>query len=849
MKKLVMLILPAAMLAVLPGCHLRHDMLPATCTEPATCSVCGKTEGEPLGHTETADAAVEPTCTETGLTEGSHCEVCGEVLVKQETVEALGHDWEDATFAKPKTCRVCGETEGGPLESELFVDAVNSPLREAELPDSVSELKEETEEEAAAVSLHKEIRISGHTDMLGSADSMINDSSLTLTTDIEDGQAMILADAAISGAKPIRLFVSADKEGIGFTLPGITEEYYRIPIDTLAELYETISSASDGEDGAAEASRKFAEQITELLESEEGRDLLLKYERILFSVFSLGNTTESREEYRLETLEKTQECMVLECHPDAGDWKEMLQSLLKTAEEDKDLAEKVIGPLSEAVYAYDPEVSSSFDSPEEVSEELIKTFRQSVSAAMDETDALAEALAEYKMTVAYDGGRLYGLAIQDKDGAGIFYESFGTPETEREDVLVTDSNEEKMILARSRVSENDGSVTGSISFADDAAALDYAWGEDDAGRPVFNIGFRSELFSLRTGLENTEENSRLYALFENGENEAELEAVIADTEERLEIPEGKVKILSGEDDFQEAADAIAEDVRMAELFGHTWKEATCTEPRTCEVCGETRGKPLGHDWEDADCTEPRTCSRCGETKGKPLGHDWGEWDDDGKRACSRCGETETLFDDDRLVFEDDESGRPRLLLTDEQKEAVQEIRMAVLVRADDNYLMMGSRVLPDSFSEGLFFDGDGALQGEMDLDWVYLNGNPAVFFQDETAPAEDQSYRGYVPVARDDQICYLEISVQNGSVSAGKLLEEDRETVMTLKGSDQIQLIGEFYDSSLDYQGVGAASGTFPYKDVRDFSLQRLTDEEEAEAFYIITDKNGNSYYTDLFTL
>ena len=63
--------------SMLTGCCISHDMKPATCTEPATCSKCGKTSGEPLGHTIEIDAAKEPTCTETGLTEGSHCSVCG----------------------------------------------------------------------------------------------------------------------------------------------------------------------------------------------------------------------------------------------------------------------------------------------------------------------------------------------------------------------------------------------------------------------------------------------------------------------------------------------------------------------------------------------------------------------------------------------------------------------------------------------------------------------------------------------------------------------------------------------------------------------------------------------------
>lgn len=38
---------------------------------------------------------------------------------------------------------------------------------------------------------------------------------------------------------------------------------------------------------------------------------------------------------------------------------------------------------------------------------------------------------------------------------------------------------------------------------------------------------------------------------------------------------------------------------------HVWKDATCTEPKTCEVCGLTEGEPLGHDFVDNICT------RCG----------------------------------------------------------------------------------------------------------------------------------------------------------------------------------------------------------------------------------------------
>ena len=56
------------------------------------------------GHTEVTDAAVAPTCTATGLTAGSHCSVCGEVITAQQTVPATGHNFISGVCA-------CGEKE------------------------------------------------------------------------------------------------------------------------------------------------------------------------------------------------------------------------------------------------------------------------------------------------------------------------------------------------------------------------------------------------------------------------------------------------------------------------------------------------------------------------------------------------------------------------------------------------------------------------------------------------------------------------------------------------------------------------------------------------------------------
>ncbi len=94
----------------------------ATCTtagnsEYYICCACGKyfsdVHGEneiaedswvidALGHDIVTDEAVSATCTETGLTEGSHCTRCGTVLKAQTETPALGHDYKNGT------CTRCG---------------------------------------------------------------------------------------------------------------------------------------------------------------------------------------------------------------------------------------------------------------------------------------------------------------------------------------------------------------------------------------------------------------------------------------------------------------------------------------------------------------------------------------------------------------------------------------------------------------------------------------------------------------------------------------------------------------------------------------------------------------------
>lgn len=98
-----------------------------TCTqtglETSVCTRCGETIERVIpatGHTEEVIPGTPATCTETGLSEGVRCSVCGAVLVAQEEISAKGHTYgetvviEEASCLRngkqESVCKDCGET-------------------------------------------------------------------------------------------------------------------------------------------------------------------------------------------------------------------------------------------------------------------------------------------------------------------------------------------------------------------------------------------------------------------------------------------------------------------------------------------------------------------------------------------------------------------------------------------------------------------------------------------------------------------------------------------------------------------------------------------------------------------
>lgn len=115
---------------------------------------------------------------------------------------------------------------------------------------------------------------------------------------------------------------------------------------------------------------------------------------------------------------------------------------------------------------------------------------------------------------------------------------------------------------------------------------------------------------------------------------------------------------------------------------HEWKEATCTEPKTCNLCGETEGEVVEHnygDWIDVDAeNEVRTCSVCDfsevqtvDRKAKLISFLEGHWEDYALVANDQIITYEYLretgvegFDDGQVTFDFDSQGNATYTFTD-----------------------------------------------------------------------------------------------------------------------------------------------------------------------------------------
>ena len=171
-----------------------------TCTEAGvktfTCETCGEIRTEEVkatGHTVVDDYAVEPTCTKTGLTAGSHCSVCNEVLQAQKEIPALGHTWNagevttaptyTAVGVKTYTCEICGETrtESIPKLSRIDISKATSKVKVSGISAKIYNGKSQTQSALVVTANGKKLKKDTDYSVAYSNNKNIGTATITIT--------------------------------------------------------------------------------------------------------------------------------------------------------------------------------------------------------------------------------------------------------------------------------------------------------------------------------------------------------------------------------------------------------------------------------------------------------------------------------------------------------------------------------------------------------------------------------------------------------------------------------------------------------------------------------------------
>lgn len=484
-KKIVIILLALLAIAVLCFCLFRHTYAPATCTDPEICTRCGKTRGEPLGHTEVIDPAVEPTCTEPGYTEGSHCSVCDEVLIAQEEIPPLGHDWKGQGFTKPMICARCGEESEEILGSDFFIRALHPENAAA------PEVEEKTFPSFSKVVTVK-ADCSGIDDSL---DRILKLAKLTLVINSAEQTGMaIRAELKIPLAESYTGYVTVSDEHIGVMLPDFSDEYFLIEPSLL----------------------------TGLNSADVPQYSLRKYEEILFSIADISNTTEEEGTYSLGGLGKTVDCTILTVTPTAADWQAMLEKFADTALADDELMEYLEIAFGQK---YDQSFYARLQyTREEYIAESLDSIRAALTGLRENAPAFAEDNEGMYLQVAYDGTRAYSARLIDNYDTGYGYESFGDIADSRDDAIVLyEWDGENYIMADCTLSKAGDDLAGQLLIPEIGAT----------------VGFSAK------------ENDVLLSFIMDDAN-VTAAVTIADTEERVMLPEHRDRLISTQEELEEA---------------------------------------------------------------------------------------------------------------------------------------------------------------------------------------------------------------------------------------------------------------------------------------------------------
>ncbi len=313
---------------------------------------------------------------------------------------------------------------------------------------------------------------------------------------------------------------------------------------------------------------------------------------------------------------------------------------------------------------------------------------------------------------------------------------------------------------------------------------------------------------------------------------------------------------SGGDSEEDSGDIVAstEDAsgNQTEVCDHQWIEATCTEPKTCSICGITEGNPLGHDFAPATVDSPKKCKICGLEEGEIVNVEKVVFPDDGDDAYFDYDNTNDIIL--KCVFTDEIDGWClHVYFYDWDSNLLNE---DYLTFSDD--VGKPHRCYYDD-SEGLFYwFTDGNKKSFLEVYKISENAFEKVYSSEVTGSYVEQDDYSinindkYYSISKDGYFCVYDIEnnclCSEDDIVKDELPEYDETLWSCYKLCSAVDgyFVGTKDESSwgyLDKDGNEIAM----YADATDFSQSGYALVREDDSTYSIIDKDFNVVGDGLF--
>ena len=562
---------------------------PYTCTKDGVCTyLCihcsaSYTEAIPAQHTNIViDAAVTADCENEGLTEGSHCEACGIVITAQETISASDHDYAVATCTKPRTCNICGKTDGEPLSHD-WVDAICT-LCGATEPHSHNFVS------GACTCGTVEISNSTFPDSNFQAWIISQDygtDGLLTSEELESVTSINVNSKHIKDLKGIEYFTALKILACNNNQLTSLDVSKNTALTRLACVNNQLTSLDVGGCTALAYLDCGKNELTNL---DVNKNTVLTYLHCNHNQLTNLNVS------------KCTALVDLYCY----------SNLLTTLDTSKNT-------VLTSLYC-DTNQLTGLD----VNKNTALTYldchgNQLTSLDVSKNTALTYIFCHKNQLTSLDVSKNTELTYLD------------CRNNQLTSLDVSKNTELTHLDCRdNQLTSLDVSKNTELTYLDccnnQLTSLDVSKNTAltnlycyDNERTIFAAQNRFDLCSLATDGFEISKASNWQGCTVSGNILTATSDTVTYT---YDLGNGKTET------FILVIDASCT---------HNWQDATCTKPKTCATCGETEGKSLSHSWEAATCTDPKTCKTCKKTSGKALGHDWGDWEVTTKPTTSKSG--------------------------------------------------------------------------------------------------------------------------------------------------------------------------------------------------------------------